>query len=59
MKPSTHDKIEGTLHEIKGNVKEAAGQATNNPDLTRKGQAEAVAGTVQKKIGEVEKVFGQ
>ncbi len=59
MKPSTKDTIEGTLHEVKGNVKEAAGRATNNPDLTRKGQAEAVAGTVQKKVGQVEKVFGQ
>lgn len=58
MKPSTHDKIEGTVHEIKGKVKMAAGRVTNNPSLTGKGHAEAVAGKVQKKVGEVEKVLG-
>ena len=59
MKPSTQDKIEGTLHEIKGKVKKAAGQASNNPGLTRKGQAEAVAGAVQKRVGQFKKVFGK
>ncbi len=57
MKPSTKDQIEGTLHEVKGKVKEVAGRVTDNPDVERKGQAEALAGKVQKKVGEVKKVF--
>ena len=42
---------------MKGNVKEAAGQVTNNPDLTNEGQAEELAGKVQKKVAQVKKVF--
>jgi uncharacterized protein YjbJ (UPF0337 family) len=57
MKPSTIDQIQGKLHELKGKAKEKAGQVTNNPDLAAEGQGEKVAGIVQKKIGQVEKVF--
>ncbi len=58
MKPSTTDQVQGTIHEIKGDVKEKAGQITGNPDLTNEGQAEKIAGTVQKKVGQIEKVVG-
>ena len=47
MKSSTKDQVEGKLHEIKGKVKEAAGQVTNNPDLTNEGQAEKLTGKVR------------
>ena len=57
MKPSTTDQVQGALHEVKGEVKEKAGQVTGNPDLTKQGQAEKLAGKVQKKVGQVEKVF--
>jgi uncharacterized protein YjbJ (UPF0337 family) len=57
MKSSTKDQVKGKLHEIKGKVKEAAGHVTNNPDLTNEGQAEELAGKVQKKVGQVKKVF--
>ncbi len=57
MKPSTTDQIQGTLHELKGTAKQKAGQVTNNPDLTAEGQGEKLAGKVQKKIGQIEKVF--
>jgi uncharacterized protein YjbJ (UPF0337 family) len=57
MKSSTKDQVEGKLHEIKGKVKEAAGQGTSNPDLTNEGQAEKLAGKVQEKVGQVKKVF--
>jgi uncharacterized protein YjbJ (UPF0337 family) len=57
MKPSTNDQIEGNLHEMKGKVKEKAGQVTNNPDLAAEGQDEKLAGKVQKKVGQIEKVF--
>jgi uncharacterized protein YjbJ (UPF0337 family) len=57
MKLSTTDQIQGKLHELKGTTKEKAGQLTNNPSLTAEGQTEKLAGTIQKKIGQVEAVF--
>jgi uncharacterized protein YjbJ (UPF0337 family) len=59
MKPSTKDEIRGEAHEVKGKVKEKAGQLTNNPALEAEGQDEKVRGKVQKKIGQVEKVLGK
>ena len=57
MKLSTEDQIKGKLHEVKGNAKEKTGQLTNNPRLANEGTDEKVAGVVQKKIGQIEKVF--
>jgi uncharacterized protein YjbJ (UPF0337 family) len=57
MNPSTKDKMKGTFHEVKGKVKEKAGQVTNNPDLKAKGKAENIAGKVEKKVGQIEKVL--
>jgi uncharacterized protein YjbJ (UPF0337 family) len=57
MKPSTKDQVQGDLHELKGKVKEKAGQVTNNPNLEAEGQAEKIAGKVQKKVGQVEKLL--
>ncbi len=57
MKPSTTDQIQGKLHELKGKVKEKAGQVVNNPDLAAEGQGEKLGGKIQKKIGQIEKVF--
>ena len=57
MNPSTKDQIEGQLHELKGVVKEKAGELTNDPDLAADGQVEKLAGTVQKKVGQIEKIF--
>jgi uncharacterized protein YjbJ (UPF0337 family) len=57
MKDSAKDKIEGTAHELKGSLKEKLGQATGNPDLETEGSAEKIGGKVQKKVGEIEKVF--
>jgi uncharacterized protein YjbJ (UPF0337 family) len=57
MKPSTKDQVEGKLHEIKGKVKEKAGQVTNDPNLEAEGQSEKLAGKIQKKVGQIEKVF--
>ena len=59
MKESTKDKMEGTLHEAKGKVKEESGKAIGNPDLQDRGTGEKVAGKVQKKVGDIEKVFEQ
>jgi uncharacterized protein YjbJ (UPF0337 family) len=57
MKPSTNDQVAGKLHEVKGKVKEAAGQAVGNPDLESDGEAENLAGKVQQKVGQIKKVF--
>ena len=59
MKSSIRDKAEGTLHEVKGKVKEVAGEITDNPELEVEGTGEKLAGKVQKKIGEVKKVLGE
>jgi uncharacterized protein YjbJ (UPF0337 family) len=57
MKPSTKDQIEGEFHEMKGKVKEKAGQVVNNPNTEAEGQSENLAGKVQTKVAQVEKVF--
>jgi uncharacterized protein YjbJ (UPF0337 family) len=57
MKTSTTDKIKGKFHQVKGDVKEKAGQITNDPKLEAKGQDEKLGGKIQKKIGEIEKVI--
>jgi len=57
MNPSTKDQIEGTLHDLKGNLKTKAGKVTNNPNLKAEGQDEQFAGKVQKKVGQIEKVL--
>jgi uncharacterized protein YjbJ (UPF0337 family) len=58
MNDSTKDELQGKAHELKGAVKEAAGKVTGQPELEADGQNEKLAGTIQKKIGQVEKVLG-
>jgi uncharacterized protein YjbJ (UPF0337 family) len=57
MKDSVKDKVEGAVHEAKGTVKEKLGHATNNPNLESEGQDEKMAGKIQKKVGDLEKIF--
>jgi len=57
MKDSTKDKVEGAAHELKGKVKEKLGQATDDPNLEAEGTGEKVGGKIQKKVGDVKKVF--
>lgn len=58
MKPSTKNQIKGTLLELKGKAKAKAGEVTNNPNLAVQGQNDQLAGKVQKKVGQIEKVLG-
>ena len=58
-KAGTKDELEGNLHDLKGTVKQKAGQLVNDPDLEAEGQAEKIAGKIQKKVGQLEKVLGQ
>jgi uncharacterized protein YjbJ (UPF0337 family) len=57
MKSSTTDKIAGRIHEVTGNIKEKVRQATSNPELEAEGIGEKIAGKIQKKIGQLEKVI--
>ena len=57
MRPSTQDQVAGKIHEVKGAIKKKVGHVTNNPDMEGEGTGEKLAGKVQKKIGQVEKVF--
>jgi uncharacterized protein YjbJ (UPF0337 family) len=59
MNSSTEDKIKGTTKEAVGTVKEKTGEAVGNPDLQDRGTAEKVEGKIQKKVGDIKKVFDQ
>lgn len=59
MKSSTKDKIKGTFEEAKGGAKEKAGRATGNPDMEDRGTLEKTGGKIQRKVGDVKKVFDQ
>jgi uncharacterized protein YjbJ (UPF0337 family) len=54
---STHDQVEGKVHEIKGAIKEKIGHLTNNPNLQDDGTAERIDGTIQRKVGDVKQIF--
>ena len=59
MKDSTKDKARGTAKDMKGKIKEATGKAVGNPNLRDEGRADQVEGKIQKKVGDVKKVFEQ
>ncbi len=59
MKPGTKSEIAGKVHEVKGTIKEKVGELTNDPDLEGEGIGEKIAGKVQKKVSQVEKVLGK
>jgi uncharacterized protein YjbJ (UPF0337 family) len=56
MKNGIKDEVAGKTHEVKGAIKEAAGRVTGNPRVEADGQDEKIAGKVQKKIGQIERV---
>ncbi len=58
MKPSTHDRTAGKLHEMKGAIRQKAGELTKNPKTEAAGIAEKNAGKVQSVIGKIEKAAG-
>ena len=57
MKSSTRDKAVGTAKAVRGKIKESAGRAVGNPRLRDEGTAERAEGKVQKKVGDIKKVF--
>jgi uncharacterized protein YjbJ (UPF0337 family) len=58
INPSTQDKTAGKLHELKGAIKQKAGELTKNTKLENSGMAEKNAGKVQNVIGKIEKAVG-
>ena len=56
-KTATENEIVGTVHEVKGKIKETVGHLTKDPDVEAEGIGEQIAGKVQKKIGREEKVI--
>ena len=56
MKNSIKDEVAGKTHEVKGAIKEAAGRVTGNPKVEADGQQAKIAGKIQKKIGQIERV---
>ncbi len=59
MKPSTQDKSEGKIHELKGKIKEEVGKVTKNPNLEGQGKGEKIAGKIQTRIGHAEQALGE
>ena len=58
MKSSTKDRIKGRVQEAKGKIKEKTGRAARDPNLQDRGTSEKIGGKVQRKVGEVKRVFG-
>lgn len=57
MKTSTQDKAEGHAKDAKGKLKEGAGRIAGRPDIEAEGRGDQAEGKVQKKVGDVKKVF--
>ena len=57
MKSSTKDRAEGKFHQIKGKFKELTGKLSGNQMLNAKGVGEKIAGIVQEKVGQIDKVL--
>jgi uncharacterized protein YjbJ (UPF0337 family) len=56
IRPSTQNEVTGKIHQVKGTIKEKLGQLTDNPKLEIEGTAENLAGHLQDKFGQVQKV---
>jgi uncharacterized protein YjbJ (UPF0337 family) len=57
MKTSTKHQIKGKLLEMKGAAKAKVGLVASNGKLVAEGQDEELAGKVEKKIGQIARVF--
>jgi uncharacterized protein YjbJ (UPF0337 family) len=59
VKDSTKDQAKGKFENLKGKIKEVAGNLSGQEKLEAEGKDQQVAGKVQEKVGQVEKVFGK
>ena len=53
------DELEGKTQALKGKIKQAAGDLTNNPRLHDEGVADEVAGKTQDAVGRVKRKVGK
>ncbi|MFO7569416.1 MAG: CsbD family protein [Smithellaceae bacterium] len=58
MKSSTKDKAKGMFHQVKGKIKETAGDLTDDQKLEVEGAAEKMGGKYQENVGKVKKAWG-
>jgi uncharacterized protein YjbJ (UPF0337 family) len=56
MAESTPNEIAGKMHKVKGVIKQKLGEITDNPELEIEGTTENLAGHLQDKLGQVQKV---
>jgi uncharacterized protein YjbJ (UPF0337 family) len=59
MKSSTKDRLQGSARETKGKLKEKIGRTAGDLRTADRGTAEKAGGKVQRKVGEIKKVFGK
>ena len=53
------DEVKGKGKQIKGKMKDKAGEVFNDPELEAEGEAEHLAGKVQEKGGEARRKVGE
>jgi uncharacterized protein YjbJ (UPF0337 family) len=49
------DEIKGKAEQVKGAIKDKAGEILNNPELEAEGEAERAAGTVREGVGKAKR----
>ncbi len=57
IRRSTKNQAKGSARELKGKVKERAGRVLKRPDIQDQGAIERAGGKLQKKVGQVQRVF--
>jgi len=59
VKPSTRNQAQGKAREVAGAVKQKAGRALRDPDMETQGAVDRAGGKIQKKVGQIQKVFNR
>ena len=57
VRESTKDQVKGSARELKGKMKQGVGRATRRPDIETEGTIDRTGGKVQKKVGQIKRVF--
>jgi uncharacterized protein YjbJ (UPF0337 family) len=56
MKRSTENEVNGKLFQIKGAMRQKMGRLMDNPKMEIEGAAEKLAGKLQSRLGQVQKL---
>ena len=57
MKKGTKNEMKGNLHEAAGKAKAKIGRVTGDADLEAEGRGQQTGGKIQKKAGQIQRVF--